>query len=496
MNSDKSDGLNDDLGRRLNDLIPEAGSGYWNRIDSMLESVEAERGHVGDGSHLGQDDTDTDTDGTVIRLTDMNTNGQNERGVGFNNRLMLVAAAAIVAVLAVGGILAVNRGSANSDVATDDNGTTTVSTTTVSTTTVSTTSTLPDEVAEPEPDRDGEADVAAVLCYHNDDAETFRGEAATRMTVYSNGAVTAVERYDNGLDRDESNTATGFVLDEAAGTYSMKQDLGGQTYTRVWVADDMGLSTGEDTYFPAADCTVVEEFLSGVVAPEPVTPDNESIVPVLDVGRYCYAGSELVADAYEVEVIDDGGVVVKVFSYSDPNLLLQVLETGAGRFASDTEMALNLDSWTGLDLVEYSTIFTIADRGLQPTVYTDAVAEEVDCSVVDRLAAKDHGYEIFKDERLRFAVGASSQTVEGGFIRGEADVYRAEASKGQTFTATISSLEDNASVAVYTPEGYLIFKDESGGGSGSVVLPADGVYEVLVSGIRGNVSYTLTVEIT
>jgi hypothetical protein len=110
-------------------------------------------------------------------------------------------------------------------------------------------------------------------------------------------------------------------------------------------------------------------------------------------------------------------------------------------------------------------------------------------SPVDPLA----GLTVVVDQRISFAPGSSSATVDGAVIRGERDVYRLEASAGQTMTATVVSLDDNAVFDIFGPDGTRLVGERF---SAEVSLPDDGDYLVVVGGTRGNASYELAVSIT
>jgi hypothetical protein len=482
--------MNDDeLKRKLDDLVPEPGPGYWERIDAMLEAVEAERDSTLPQRPVaspqptmspGRSETAEparDTDDNVIRLTDMNETREDRFESAAGKRLMLVAAAVLVVLMAGGALFVATRGDNTAEVATEGQ----------------------DDV-EPTPSSlDSEVEAGAVeatYCYFDDDSELFVGEAGVRLVVYDSGAVTAVERFVAADGTDNQAGFTGYVLGRDEGLYSMSGPVGAaQSSTRVWIGDDAGLTTAEDSYLPAADCAEVDAFLSMVPVPDAAAPGTERVEPVLAAGRYCFVGNEPLFNAYELVVGPDGTVTSRAVSYQGPDLLIVALATGVGRFASPTEVVVEAEIWTPPQLASTTEVYTVVGDALQPTIYLDFLAVPTDCELFDRLGSKEHGFTIADNEDLAFAPGAGSATVKGGFIRGEADLYRVEASKGQVLTTTISSPEDNAAVSVYTPEGVLVSKNEDGFGSSSLVLPDDGVYEVLVSGIRGNVSYSLTVAI-
>ncbi len=96
------------------------------------------------------------------------------------------------------------------------------------------------------------------------------------------------------------------------------------------------------------------------------------------------------------------------------------------------------------------------------------------------------------DTVVRFEPGATSATISEAVIRGERNRHVLEAAAGRTLDLSITSLEDNAVVDLYGPDGALLASEVT---SASVELPADGAYTVLVGGTRGNATYELTIEI-
>lgn len=99
--------------------------------------------------------------------------------------------------------------------------------------------------------------------------------------------------------------------------------------------------------------------------------------------------------------------------------------------------------------------------------------------------------------RIRFASGAVSATVEDAVVRGTRDTYLVGASKGQTMTVKIASLENNAVFELKAPPNKAgqrrTLKPEAISWTGT--LPQTGDYQIIVGGTRGNASYKLQVTI-
>jgi type II secretory pathway pseudopilin PulG len=100
-------------------------------------------------------------------------------------------------------------------------------------------------------------------------------------------------------------------------------------------------------------------------------------------------------------------------------------------------------------------------------------------------------------KRIRFARGKHSATVSNSVIRGDVDTYILGARAGQTLSAKIRSIENNAVFDIEGPDGEYL----PGAGEGddatqvTAVLPMSGDYKVVVGGTRGNATYKLTVSI-
>lgn len=137
---------------------------------------------------------------------------------------------------------------------------------------------------------------------------------------------------------------------------------------------------------------------------------------------------------------------------------------------------------------------TTAGAATGPDSTTSSLAPAAPTTTSSTVAAVDplQGLVVRIDEVVRFAPGGTSATIEGAAIRGERDVYRREASAGQTLEISVESLENNAVFDLFGPDGATL---ETEATTTSTVLPAHGAYVIVVGGTRGNASYTLTVSI-
>ncbi|MBF2026786.1 MAG: hypothetical protein IGS48_08470 [Oscillatoriales cyanobacterium C42_A2020_001] len=127
----------------------------------------------------------------------------------------------------------------------------------------------------------------------------------------------------------------------------------------------------------------------------------------------------------------------------------------------------------------------------QPSVSTAAGSAQLVRSQPLQLAQQS------RVRRIRFAPGAISATIEDAVVRGTRDTYLVGASKGQTMTVAIASLENNAVFELKAPPNKAgqrrTLKPEAISWTG--VLPQSGDYQVIVGGTRGNASYKLQVTI-
>jgi hypothetical protein len=101
-------------------------------------------------------------------------------------------------------------------------------------------------------------------------------------------------------------------------------------------------------------------------------------------------------------------------------------------------------------------------------------------------------------DRIKFAKGESSATVEGGIARGETHYYLVKAKKDQWMVVTIMSVEDNAVFQIINKKtgNYLPgAEEETDIKRWEGYLPSSGDYKIVVGSIRGGAEYTLKVLI-
>jgi hypothetical protein len=94
--------------------------------------------------------------------------------------------------------------------------------------------------------------------------------------------------------------------------------------------------------------------------------------------------------------------------------------------------------------------------------------------------------------RVRFPAGAFGTRIECALVRGETYLFRVEVAEGQTLTAGVSSVEDNAVFAISSPSGALLAEEQTE----LVVSGTDaGSYEIVVGSVRGNAPFTLEIDV-
>lgn len=116
---------------------------------------------------------------------------------------------------------------------------------------------------------------------------------------------------------------------------------------------------------------------------------------------------------------------------------------------------------------------------------------------------------------LRFTPGRSITVIHGSLVRGDADIYEIGGKAGQTGEIRVTSIETNAAFRIYRPPSKVVRGadgidiegepltgvdpvaglDAGAGRHWRGTLPATGLYYLVLSGDRGNVTYELSVAI-
>jgi hypothetical protein len=95
--------------------------------------------------------------------------------------------------------------------------------------------------------------------------------------------------------------------------------------------------------------------------------------------------------------------------------------------------------------------------------------------------------------RIRFGRGRTTAVLKGAIVRGEDDSYKLRASKGQTMSVHVTSVENNAVFEIFAPNSGRSMAGVGNDWSGK--LPRSGDYTIVVSAERGNAEYTLEVTV-
>ncbi len=95
--------------------------------------------------------------------------------------------------------------------------------------------------------------------------------------------------------------------------------------------------------------------------------------------------------------------------------------------------------------------------------------------------------------RVRFQKGRSTAVLKGAVVRGTEDRFILGASRGQTMTVRVTSVEDNAYFEIFAPNSGRSMG--SGEAEWSGELPRNGDYTIVISPTRGNATYTLEITI-
>jgi len=102
-----------------------------------------------------------------------------------------------------------------------------------------------------------------------------------------------------------------------------------------------------------------------------------------------------------------------------------------------------------------------------------------------------------RTQRIQFAPGKTTATIETAVIRGTRDIYLLGARQGQRMSITLSSLEKNAVFDLLTPANPAGQRRplKQGGVFWHGRLPQTGDYQLVVGSTRGNAAYRLQITI-
>ena len=98
---------------------------------------------------------------------------------------------------------------------------------------------------------------------------------------------------------------------------------------------------------------------------------------------------------------------------------------------------------------------------------------------------------------VKFRKGGTTRTYKNAVIRAESHAYVLGAAKGQKFSVSIRSLEDNAGFYIKKPGGGFLgtMTESASGNSYNGTLPVSGKYRIVVSPTRGNATYQISFSV-
>ncbi len=98
-------------------------------------------------------------------------------------------------------------------------------------------------------------------------------------------------------------------------------------------------------------------------------------------------------------------------------------------------------------------------------------------------------------QRIQFAPGTTSATVNGNIAGGGYKYYMLQARAGQTMSVDLRSMLGNAGLTIYRPDGDVLAGTNQGVHSWSGTLPLSGDYLMRVEAPQDNIRFSLTVAI-
>ncbi len=224
------------------------------------------------------------------------------------------------------------------------------------------------------------------------------------------------------------------------------------------------------------------------VTSTPITTDPVSqISPTQKIapGTYCYTA--------KTKIDADAEITINPSNQVNGTVQATIQNDAEGYYTSYNQILkgtlqgekVKLDIVTKIELDTQNTqeTWTITESSLNTDRET---FKRVDCATL----GQDNS--AIKPVRVKFDRGATSKTVKNSVVRGTRDTYLISANKGQQMNLKITSLENNAVFDVIAPDGKTLQQEAT---NWNAKLPANGDYQVVVGGTRGNATYELTVEV-
>ena len=247
-----------------------------------------------------------------------------------------------------------------------------------------------------------------------------------------------------------------------------------------------------ETSNPTATATPISQASPIAAENSPTTPPEKTASQKLAPGTYCYTAKTEIIDA-DAEIIINpknqvSGTVEATIHNESVGYYTSYNQTLKGTLAGN-KAKLNIVTKIEYDTQNAQETWTITESSLN----TQRQAfKRVDCQTLRNDDSANNDNPAIKPVRVNFDRGSTSTIIKNAVVRGTRDTYLLGAKKGQQMNLTITSLENNAVFDVVSPNGKTL-KQEVENWSGK--LPANGDYQIVVGGTRGNASYELNVEI-
>ncbi len=263
-------------------------------------------------------------------------------------------------------------------------------------------------------------------------------------------------------------------------------------------SNSANVSSTSGTSTPTATATSTTETtatpISQTSQPSPTsTPEDKQAGKKLADGTYCYSAKTKTLDAQAKVNISSGskvdGTVQATIQNPAESYYTSYNQTLTGDLVGD-KAKLKIVTKIENDTQNKQETWTITES----TLNTGRESfKKADCATLTSGQKTETTTPTVKPVRVKFATGTSSTTIKNSVVRSDRNTYLLGAKSGQLMNLKITSLENNAVFDVLSPDGKTVKQEATTTWSGK--LPANGDYQIIVGGTRGNATYELTVEI-
>ncbi|NJR18796.1 MAG: hypothetical protein HC785_25865 [Calothrix sp. CSU_2_0] len=233
--------------------------------------------------------------------------------------------------------------------------------------------------------------------------------------------------------------------------------------------------------------------ISQTSQPSPTsTPGDKQASKKLAAGTYCYSAKTKTLDAQAKLNISStskvDGTVAATIQNPEQSYYTSYNQTLTGNLVGD-KAKLKIVTKIENDTQNRQETWTITESSLNTGRES---FQKVDCNILTVTYEEKAIAQTGKPVQVKFAPGASSTTIKNSVVRSDRNTYLLGAKSGQQMNLKITSLENNAVFDVISPDGKAVEQEAT---TWSGKLPANGDYQIIVGGTRGNATYELTVEI-